>query len=68
MFLKKLSCSNCQYQECYDADGEIAFDCDVNQCGNCHNTLNCCCTCEQDEEDKIRSVVYQVLKQEGLLR
>ncbi len=62
-----MSCGSCQYQEVFDENNDVVFQCDRDQCGECGDTLECCCKCAEQEESRIRSVVYQILREEKLI-
>ena len=55
-----MDCENCRYDEDYDPEThDVEMSWQNNVCDKCGNTTYCCCTCEQDEADRIEAIVEE---------
>ena len=55
-----MACENCKYDEDYDPEThDVEMSWQNNVCDKCGNTTYCCCTCEQDEADRIEAIVEE---------
>ena len=55
-----MACENCKYDEDYDPEThDVEMSWQNNICDKCGKTTYSCCTCEQDEADRIEAIVEE---------